>query len=98
MVGGVDNSLNMSARSMISGTSHHKTFEIKVDEEIKAKGFLYKMLTNAMNAYNQTALDDKAINSVVISKNKNSFYFDVHEDYLPYYLPLFDEEGKFKFG
>lgn len=35
---------------------------------------------------------------MTISSDRHSFYFDVHEKYLTEILPLFDEEGKFKYG
>jgi len=83
LVGGVDNNLNLSSKSMLSGQQNFKTFEIRFETEtVSAKSFLFKLLNTAMNSYNMTLVDDKLVVQVHISKDSKSFYFDVHESYL----------------
>lgn len=72
-MGGVDNDLNLSSRSHLSGQMHFKTFEIRSDgEAFNSKGLLYKMLNSAMHSYNQTLFDDRCLTQVHLSNDSLS--------------------------
>jgi len=74
IVGGVDNNLNLSSKSFITGMDKQKTFKLELKgEKIQNKSLLFKILNTALNSYNQTEFEGNDINYVKLSKDATSF-------------------------
>jgi len=52
IVGGVDNNMNLSSNSFISGQNKYKTYQIQIQNssDIASKSFLYRIINTAMDA------------------------------------------------
>lgn len=75
IVGGVDNNLNLSSKSFITGADKYKTYKLEIQNgnPITSKSFLYRILNTALDAYNQTCFEEKDVVAVNISKDAKSF-------------------------
>lgn len=98
IVGGVDNNLNLSSKSFISGQDKYKTYQLEIQSgsDISNKSYLFRIINTALDAYNQTCFEDKELVSVNIAKDNRSFFFDVHEDSLENFKACFTEDGMIK--